>query len=136
MTACLWLLQASDPAKEIGAINSGVLEYLKLVLVLGLILALAFVVLRVVLPRVTGVRTLGPGVIEVAARYPLEPKKNLYVIRVGEDYFLVGTTESGMHYLTTLAPGHIEAALAKTDVPPQREFASLIQAFRRPRGPS
>jgi flagellar protein FliO/FliZ len=136
MTAGLWLLQANDPAKELGAINSGILDYLKLLLVLGFILALAFITLRMVLPRITGSRALGPGAIQVAARYPLEPKKNLYVIRVGEDYFLVGTTESGMHYLTTLDPGHIEPALTKTDAPPKREFATLMQAFRRSRGSS
>ena len=136
MTAGLWLLQASDPAKEVGALNFGVLEYLKLVLVLALILVLAFVVLRMVLPRIAGARTLEPGAIQVAARYPLEPKKNLYVIRVGEDYFLVGTTESGMHYLTTLDSGHIEAVLVKTETPPHREFATLMQAFRRSKGSS
>jgi len=41
-----------------GAINSGVVEYIKLILVLGLILALAFVVLRFGLPRLAGAHNL------------------------------------------------------------------------------
>ena len=136
MTAGLWLLQSSDPAAELGAINSGVMEYLKLVLVLGLILALAFVVLRIGLPRLAVAHNLAPGVIQVAARYALEPKKSLYVIRVGEDYCLLGTTESGMHYLAALAPGGIEPALAQTPPPPQDKFAELMQSLRRRKGSS
>ena len=136
MTAGLWLLQADDPAREIGAIGSSGMEYLKLVLVLTLILVLAFVVLRLGLPRVAGVRQVAAGAIQVAARYPLEPKKNLYVIRVGEDYFLVGTTESAMQYLTALESSRIEPALAKADAVPQREFGAWMQAFRRSKGSS
>ena len=132
----LWMFQATDPASELGAINSGVVEYIKLILVLGLILALAFVVLRFGLPRLAGAHNLAPGVIQVAARYALEPKKSLYVIRVGEDYCLLGTTESGMHYLAALAPGGIEPALAQTPPPPQDKFAELMQSLRRRKGPS
>jgi len=127
----LWMFQATDPASELGAINSGVVEYIKLILVLGLILALAFVVLRFGLPRLAGAHNLAPGVIQVAARYALEPKKSLYVIRVGEDYCLVGTTESGMHYLAALAPDHIETALAQSIPAPQARFAALMQSLRR-----
>jgi len=134
MTPALWLLQAGDPSREIGAISSSGMEYLKLLLVLGFILVLAFVALRLGLPRLAGARPLAPGVIDVAARYPLEPKKNLYVIRVGEDYFLVGTTELAMHYLTTLESSRIKGSLAKTDSGPQRRFGVLMQAFRRTKG--
>jgi flagellar biosynthetic protein FliP len=136
MTAALWLLLANTSAGDIGAIDMGVLDYLKLVLVLGFILALAFLVLRVGLPRITGARNLPPGAIQVAAQYPLEPKKNLYVIRVGEEYFLLGTTESGMQYLTTLDQNPIEAAAAKAEPAPRTKFAKLMPAFRRARGPA
>jgi flagellar biosynthetic protein FliO len=136
MSAGFWLLLANTSASEIGAINIGVLDYLKLVLVLGLILALAFLVLRIGLPGIARVRKLPPGAIQVAAQYPLEPKKNLYVIRVGQEYFLLGTTESGMHYLTTLDQDPIEAAAAQAATPPQTKFAKLIPAFRRSAGSS
>ena len=136
MSAGFWLLLANTSASEIGAINIGVLDYLKLVLVLGLILALAFIVLRVGLPGITGVRKLPTGAIQVAAQYPLEPKKNLYVIRVGQEYVLLGTTESGMHYLTTLDQDPIEAAAAKAETAPRTRFANLMPAFRHPRGSS
>jgi flagellar biosynthetic protein FliO len=136
VNAALWLLQVTDAPRDIGAIGTSGWEYLKLVLVLGLILALAFLVLRVGLPLMTGVRNPVPGAIQVAARYPLEPKKNLYVIRVGEDYLLLGTTESGMHHLTALDAARVEAALAKPDTRPRTEFGTLVRALRRPKGSS
>ena len=126
----------NQEAADLTAVNSGVMEYIKLVLVLGLILALAFVVLRLGLPRTAIGHNLASSVIQVAAHYALEPKKSLYVIRVGEDYCLLGTTESGMHYLAALAPGHIESALAQAATPPQPRFAALVESFRRRRGSS
>ena len=132
MTEAILLAQAVSPVEEIGSTNTQALEYLKLILILGFILLFAFIVLRVGLPWMTGARKLASGAIQVAARYPLEPKKNLYVIRVGPDYFLVGTTESGMHYLTALDSDHIEAALPQAETSPDEgEFAGLIKAFRR-----
>lgn len=129
MTA-IWLLQAASPIDEIGSGNSELLHYVKVVVALAFIVALAFVVLQVALPKLTGARRLASGAIQVAARYPLEPKKNLYVIRVGPDYFLVGTTESRMHYLTALDAGHIELAL-ETEASAERDFPAFIKNFRR-----
>ena len=134
MSPAILLLQAA-PDYDIGSANSELLHYVKLVSVLGLILAVTFMVLHVALPRIPGVRRLGAGPIRVAARLPLEPKKNLYVIRVGADYYLVGTSESGMHYLTALDKERIEAAL-DAEAPPESEFATLVQAFRRRKGSS
>jgi flagellar biogenesis protein FliO len=98
--------------------------------VLGLILAVTFVIVHVALPRMPSIRRLSSGVIRVSARLPLEPKKNLYVVRVGADYYLVGASESGLHYLTALDKDRIEAAL-EAETPPEREFSTLMQAFRR-----
>jgi len=128
----LWLLQANDPAKNVSGIgSSGLLEYLKLLFVLGLVLALAFVVLRIGLPRIRGVQRVARGAIQIAAQYPLEPNKNLYVIRIGCAHLLVGTTDSAMHFLTALETADIESELAKADPIQPRDFAGLVQAFRR-----
>jgi flagellar biogenesis protein FliO len=129
--AALWLLQANDPVKDVGRVgSSGLMEYLKLLMVLGLILALAFFVLRVGLPRIRGFQRPVTGAIQVAAEYPLESNKHLYVIRIGRAHMLLGTTDSAMHFLTALEAADIESAMAEAD-PPHREFAGLMQAFRR-----
>jgi flagellar biogenesis protein FliO len=130
MTAAILLLQAARPVDEIGSLNSEPLQYVKLIVVLAVVLGLAYLVIHSVLPRIAGTQRLSSGAIRVAARLPLEPRKNLYVIRVGDDYYLVGTSESGLHYLTALAPDRIEPAL-HADAPAEREFATLFQAFRR-----
>jgi flagellar protein FliO/FliZ len=135
MSPALLLLQSSTQADDIAALNSEPLQYVKLIAVLGLVLLLALAVVHGLLPRLTGARPVGAGPIRVAARFPLEAKKNLYVIRVGPDYFLVGTTEGGMHFLTALETERIEAALQQ-ESPPEREFSALLQAFRRTKGSS
>jgi flagellar biogenesis protein FliO len=135
MSPAVLLLQSSAAADEIGSLNSEPLQYVKLIAVLGLVLLLAYAIMHRVLPRIAGARQLSSGAIRVAARLPLEPRKNLYVIRVGDDYYLVGTSESGLHYLTALATERIEAAL-QADAPPDREFSTLLHAFRRSKGSS
>ena len=135
MRPAILLLQSAAPADEIGSLNSEPLQYVKLIAVLALVLLLAYAIIRHVLPRMAGARRISSGAIRVAAQFPLEPRKNLYVIRVGDDYYLVGTSETGLHYLTALAPERIEAAL-QADAPPGREFPALLHAFRRSKGSS
>jgi flagellar biogenesis protein FliO len=127
----IWLAQAGSPASEISSISSEAFAYLKLVVSLVVIIVLIVVVLRFWLPRMTGFRNLSSGPIRVAAHFPLEPRKNLYIIQTGDEYFLVGTSESGVHYLTTLNPERIHAALSNNEAPPDPRFSSLIDAFRR-----
>jgi flagellar biogenesis protein FliO len=130
--AAFWLVQVANPAREIGSASSELFDYLKLILVLGAILALAFVGLRFWLPRASGLRQLSSGPIRIEARYPLEPRKNLYIVRAGSNYFLVGTSESGIHYLTALDAERVEPALAAEDkTKAEPEFARMIRAFRR-----
>src|SRR4051794_5689702 len=100
------LAQAGSPANEFSSINSEALTYLKLIVTLAIILVVIVVVLRFWLPRVTAFRNISSGPIRMAAHFPLEPRKNLYIIQTGGEYFLVGTSESGVHYLTTLDPEH------------------------------
>ncbi|MCC2654593.1 MAG: Flagellar biosynthesis protein FliO [Microvirga sp.] len=136
MTLAILLLQAASHAEEISAVNSEPLQYVKLIAVLGLVLVLALAVVHGVIPRLSGGRTAsGAGAIRVSARYPLEPKKNLYVVRVGSDYFLVGASDAGIHLLTGLDTERIEAAL-QNEAAPGPDFSALLQAFRRPKGSS
>jgi flagellar biogenesis protein FliO len=131
MTLALLLLQAGgDQASTIGSANTELLHYVKILSVLGLILALAFLAVHVALPRLASLRGPGSGAIRVVARHTLEPRKNLYVIRVGAECYLVGTTESGMHFLTALDAERM-AAVLEQDSPPERDWAGVMQALRR-----
>ena len=129
--AALWLLQAVDPSREIGSISSELVDYVKLILTLALVLVLAFVGLRFWLPRITGLRNIASGPIRVVARYPLEPRKNLYIVRAGGGYFMVGTSETGVHYLNSLDSSQVEASLAQEEPAGSNEFGNLLKAFKR-----
>jgi flagellar biogenesis protein FliO len=129
--AALWLLQTAGTSTEISALHSDVYEYLKLFLVFGLVLVCVLVVLRLWFPRMSGLRQSSSGPILVVARYPLEAKKNLYIVQAAGSYFLLGTSEAGVHYLTPL-----EAAAVELSVPAETEtggldFSRLIHSFKR-----
>ena len=131
MSEMLAVLQVSTAEQALSSANSETFLYLQVLFVLVLVSALALVVLRVGLPRFAGMRKLVSGAIRVEARYSLEPKKNLYIVRIGPDYYLVGTTESGMQYLTALDAGHVEAALSEAEASSSNELPDFVRFFRR-----
>ncbi len=128
------LAVAADPAGDLSAINSGILDYIKLLAVLGGILLFAFLALRWWLPRMQGARAMASGPIQVAARCSLEPRRNLYIIQAGEEYVLVATSETGVHLLTALDAAQVRSALdAPPPLKPEPEFARLVRALKRSR---
>ena len=56
------------------------------------------------------------GHIEVLEKKSLEPRKNIYLVRIfGEQYWLVGTTDTHIESLAQLkAPGHHPETLSQT----------------------
>lgn len=100
----LWLQAVPTPADPLPTINTPIAEYIEVMLVLGSVLALAYVTLRFVLPRFFGLRPYGAGPIQTVARYPLEPRKTLYLVKVGSEVFLISTSEGQVGYLTAIAP--------------------------------
>lgn len=127
----LWFLQAVSPSREGTSLTSYTYDYLKLILIFGLILILVILVLRVWLPRMTGVRQLSSGPIRIVARYPLEPRKNLYVVQAAGNYFLVATSDSGVHYLTTLDASALESSLTLETPAPPLDFSKLMHSLKR-----
>ena len=126
-----WLLQALAPTREVTSLASYTYDYLKLILVFGLVLVFIVLVLRVWLPRMTGMRQLSSGPIRVVARYPLEPRKNLYVVQTAGCYFLVGTSDSGVHYLTSLDASALESSLPAAAPSGPVDFGKLMHSFKR-----
>lgn len=128
-----WLAQARITENEISSVNNEIFDYLKMIVVLAGILVLAFLIIRFWLPKFVGLKGLSSGPIRIAARFSLEPRKNLYIVEAASEYFLVGTSEDGIHFLTALNSERSEAALEQAAKPKQEaEFSKFVRAFRRP----
>ncbi len=106
-------------------------DYAKILLVLGAMVAAAWAFLRYAGPRLSGFRQTG-GPIRVLARYPLEPRKTLYVVRVGEETLLLGTSENSVALLKALDPGSFpEEPVGPAERPPSAFLKTLSQLQQR-----
>lgn len=87
---------------------------LQMVLVLGVVCALAYLLLGKVLPKIMRVQTpTAPHrMLEIVDRLPLDPRRSIMVIKLGGRFFLVGATEQGINLLSRLETEEVEEALA------------------------
>jgi flagellar biogenesis protein FliO len=105
-------------------------DYARTLLVLGGICVLALVAVKVVFPRLAGSATSSSNLIQVFARYPLEPRKTLYLVRAGTTVVLLASSADSIHLMTTLKPedfAEVDAA-AQTDGNGST-FRRIAQAF-------
>lgn len=123
-----WLQTSPSTVDQLSGINTPLAEYVEVLLVLTIVLGLAYVSLRYVLPRMFGLRVSNDGPIQVLTRFALEPRKMLYVVKVGSQTFLLGTSESQMECLTALTPDNATEILASTCRKPtqRKEFRQLL----------
>ena len=84
--------------------------FIKMVLGLIFVLALALFLIRFVLPRTAIGRLRGwgnragmPGWVSVIDRFILEPRKSLYLVKVAGRYFILGSAENSMNLLAELS---------------------------------
>lgn len=96
------LLVQIGPEEQLSAMNDGILAYARVIFVLGGILVLAYLVLRRWLPRVFGMKAKLQGPIQVVDQCALEPRKRLYLVQVGDEFFLLGSWDGGMEMLSKL----------------------------------
>jgi flagellar biosynthetic protein FliO len=75
--------------------------FVQTILALGFVCLLAYVVLRVVLPRLN-VGTAGKSMVNVVDRTPLDQRRSLYVIEVTGRWLLIGSSESGVQLISEL----------------------------------
>jgi flagellar biogenesis protein FliO len=132
-TLLVRFLDPSDPLAQMNSMNAQIVQYLEVLLGLVGVLILAYLTLRTGLPWMFGVRNQPKGPIDVVARYALEPKKVLYLVKAGSQVFLIGTSESQIEYLTTVAEDNATDILRsanKAEVP-RIEFRQLVQRFHR-----
>lgn len=109
---------AEDRDPEPREIDFGA-QLLRSFLMLGAVVVFTYLVLGKGLPRLMrltpggrrvmiGVETR--GLVEVVDRLPLEPRRLVYVLKVGNSHFLVASAEQGMTTLAKLENEDIEAA--------------------------
>lgn len=106
-------------------------DYTKTLLVLVGICLLALVVVKVLLPRLTGFAKPVSNHIQVFARYPLEPRKTLYLVRTGKTIVLLAASAETIHFMTTLnSEGFPDTtAQAQTDTMSGFSFQRIAQSF-------
>lgn len=80
--------------------------FIKMIAGLVVVLGLAFILVRFVLPKTVAGRLRksrnAPWAILID-RLPIEPKKNLYLIRIANRYFVLGSSESSVNLITELS---------------------------------
>ncbi|MBI2083110.1 MAG: flagellar biosynthetic protein FliO [Deltaproteobacteria bacterium] len=78
--------------------------FIKMIAGLILVLALAIVLIRYVLPR-TGARwgrRPKDGWVRIVDRFALEPRKSLYLVKIAERYLVLGTGEGSLSLIQEL----------------------------------
>lgn len=97
-------------------------EYVRLMLVLCGILALAVVTIRWWLPKLTMWNKSASGPIEICARLPLEPRRTLYIVKAANAYILLGSSEAGLQNLAALNAEECSAWRQKNDAVPSTKL--------------
>ncbi len=75
--------------------------FVQTILALGFVCLLAYVVLRVVLPRLN-LATAGKNMVTVVDRTPLDQRRSLFVIEVTGRWLLIGVSEGGVQLISEL----------------------------------
>ncbi|MBK9033377.1 MAG: flagellar biosynthetic protein FliO [Myxococcales bacterium] len=114
---------AAAQAATSGAGYGGLL--LTTVLLLIAVCVVAVVVVRLLRRGLEG-RPVGERLVTVLARVPLEPRRSLYVVRVGGKTLLLGASEGGLGLVTELDDDAMPTAEADTSA--GRRFTDLVAA--------
>jgi flagellar protein FliO/FliZ len=77
--------------------------FVKMIAGLILVLALAVILIRFVLPRTRIGRARRASWASLIDRFPLEAHRSLYVIKILERYFVLGSSEHSVHLITELS---------------------------------
>jgi flagellar biosynthetic protein FliO len=117
--------------EHLGSAIAPAIQLLEVLTALALVLAIAWLVLRFGLARLSAFKASPGGPIQLLARHPLEPRKTLYIVKAGQELLLIGTSESQIHFLAGLNPEAAEAILAPAAPSGGAAFSSVLAAFRK-----
>ena len=116
---------------------SGLAMLVKTFLVLGVVVALIYLVLNFGLRRLMGIPLAGPGggLVTVVERIPLDLKRSLFVVRAGGEYLLLGGGEANLSLITKLDAAEVERLRPPSGLGDQRPTPFLVKLLRRRGGP-
>lgn len=102
---------------------------LRTVLVLGAVIALAYLTLNVGLRRLLGIRATpsGRSLVTVLERVPLDPKRALFVVKAANEVLLIGGSETSLELITRLDAAEVEKLRAETGSPPALKLSPFLQ---------
>lgn len=95
-----------------GGFGGGYLWLLvRMLLVLVVVVVFAILVLKYVVPRLGALHARGfrGEWIEVVARRSLEPKRHLWIVKVGKRHFLLGSADGSINPIAELEARDLEA---------------------------
>lgn len=99
----------------------------RMLVVLGLVVGLAYLTLNVGLRKLLGLPAAGrKGLVAVVERVPLDQKRTLYVVKAGDDLLLLGGTDLGVTFLAKLDP-KLADGLAASPPPAQAISSPFLQ---------
>ena len=103
----------------------------KMLASLVVVCALAFFLLKKLLPRISGTRRGADALVHILERYPLEPRKSLYVIQIGDDYHLIGASEQNVSYLCPLSAKDVQSWRDRPMPKTGRSFQDVLQSLKQ-----
>ncbi len=77
--------------------------FVKVILVLAFVCIIAFAMIKYVIPRASFLKRGEDSQIELVERFALEPRKNLYILKVGSRFLLLGSSEHSLNPLMELS---------------------------------
>lgn len=91
--------------------------FFEMVVVLGGVCLLAYLLLGKLLPRLLRVPgSLGSRrLLTVIDRMPLDPKRSILIVKMGEQHFLIGNSEHGLTLLSRLDANEVRDAMAAAE---------------------
>ena len=114
--------------------SDGWQDYLRLMLILGGILIVAFLTLRFWIPKLAQVKSNRRGPIEVVTRFQLEPDRTLYVLAIGQSKLLVASSQAGVQLIRELTENElITSPDNKEEHNNENIFERLMQSIKSPR---
>ena len=117
---CFWQGEINPEQFQSG--RNVIWMFVQTILALGFVCLLAYLALRVVLPRLN-LATAGKSMVTVVDRTPLDQRRSLYVIEVTGRWLLIAVSEGGVQLISELDAD--KAAQASAFV---RSAASSVRA--------
>lgn len=92
--------------------------FVKMFFVLGAVCLLAYLALGKGLPKLLKIKppSASKRILKVLDRLPIDQRRSLQIIQIGEVYFLVGVTEQGINLLSRLDSDNVELALTQAEL--------------------